>query len=45
MGGVYLILLGCFWFVLFGKRTKAETDRAWDIIKIIAGFFIGMWAK
>jgi hypothetical protein len=45
IAGVFLVLIGCFWFVLFSGKPKGETERAWDLIKIICGFFIGTLAK
>jgi hypothetical protein len=39
--GIFLILLGCLWVILKPDAPKQQTDRAWDMVKIIAGFFIG----
>ncbi|QYJ06498.1 hypothetical protein [Qipengyuania flava] len=44
MGGVYLTLFGCLYFAIFSGKSKAETEKAWDLIKFIAGFFIGTLA-
>jgi hypothetical protein len=39
--GIFIILISCLYIALFSKKTKADTDKAWDMIKFIAGFFIG----
>lgn len=39
--GVFFILIGCIYIVAIKQTTKQADDRAWDMIKIIAGFFIG----
>jgi hypothetical protein len=40
--GVFIILLVCLYLVIKPGNTKATTDRAWDMIKIIAGFLLGL---
>lgn len=39
--GVFVILIGSFWFALFSDKPAAQTAKAWDLIKFICGFFIG----
>jgi len=39
--GVFVILGWSLYTVSRQSTSKANTDRAWDMIKIIAGFFIG----
>jgi hypothetical protein len=43
--GVFIIMFGCLYIVAISNSPRATSDRAWDMIKIIAGFFIGNLAN
>jgi hypothetical protein len=41
VSGVFVILLVCLFLVCGDQREKTTREKAWDMIKVIAGFFIG----
>jgi hypothetical protein len=45
LAGLFVVLIGCLLFVFFSNKPKSETERAWDLIKVICGFFIGSLAR